>query len=63
MATRTSIGSRAWINPFTGSFPSNANNHTGHNHDGVSHRILVEDERPEHNAESGRDLFWRSRIH
>src|SRR5882757_2093085 len=36
-----SIGSRAWINPFTGSFPSNANNHTGHHHDGVSHRIRV----------------------
>jgi len=37
-----SIGSRAWINPFTGSFPSTANNHSGHTHDGVSHRILVE---------------------
>jgi hypothetical protein len=37
-----SIGSRAWVNPFTGSFPSNANDHSGHNHDGVSHRILVE---------------------
>jgi len=37
-----SIGSRAWVNPFTGSFPSTANNHSGHNHDGVSHRILVE---------------------
>jgi hypothetical protein len=36
------IGSRAWINPFTGSFPSSANDHSGHNHDGVSHRILVE---------------------
>src|SRR5438094_6356533 len=36
------IGSRAWINPFTGSFPSNANDHSGHVHDGVSHRILVE---------------------
>ena len=36
------IGSRAWINPFTGSFPQNANNHTGHSHNGVSHRILVE---------------------
>jgi hypothetical protein len=36
------IGSRAWVNPFTGSFPSNADNHTGHNHDGVSHRIRVE---------------------
>jgi hypothetical protein len=37
-----SIGSRAWVNPFTGAFPSNANDHTAHNHDGVSHRILVE---------------------
>ena len=36
------IGSRAWVNPFTGSFPSNANDHSGHNHDGVSHRIRVE---------------------
>src|SRR5437016_1680532 len=35
------IGSRAWINPFTGNFPSNANDHSGHTHDGVSHRILV----------------------
>jgi len=39
---QNSIGSRAWINPFTGSFPSNANNHNNHIHDGVSHRILVE---------------------
>jgi hypothetical protein len=30
------------VNPFTGSFPSAANNHSGHNHDGVSHRIRVE---------------------
>jgi len=37
-----SIGSRAWVNPFTGSFPSTANNHSGHSHNGVSHRILVE---------------------
>jgi hypothetical protein len=35
------LGSRAWINPFTGSFPSTANNHSGHAHDGVSHRIRV----------------------
>src|SRR5215472_16582779 len=40
--SQSSIGSRAWINPFTGSFPSNANDHSGHVHDGVSHRILVE---------------------
>jgi hypothetical protein len=36
------IGSRAWVNPFTGNFPSNPNDHSGHSHDGVSHRILVE---------------------
>ena len=36
------IGSRAWVNPFTGNFPSTANDHGGHNHNGVSHRILVE---------------------
>ena len=35
------IGSRAWTNPFTGSFPSNANNHSGHNHTGTSHRVAV----------------------
>jgi hypothetical protein len=39
---QNSIGSRAWINPFTGNFPSNANEHSGHIHNGVSHRILVE---------------------
>ena len=43
------LGSRAWINPFTGAFPSGgtsgayvANNHTGHAHTGTSHRILTE---------------------
>jgi hypothetical protein len=35
------IGSRAWVNPFTGNFPSGADDHTNHNHDGVSHRIRV----------------------
>ena len=39
---QTLIGSRAWINPFTGSFPSTADDHTGHVHDDVSHRIRVE---------------------
>ena len=38
----TNLGSRAWVNPFTGSFPSSANNHAGHSHTGTSHRILVE---------------------
>jgi hypothetical protein len=38
------LGSRAWVNPFTGFFPSNPNpnDHNGHVHNGVSHRIIVE---------------------
>jgi hypothetical protein len=39
------IGSRAWVNPFTGSFPTNANDHSGHVHaptNTLAHRILVE---------------------
>src|SRR5438034_2548826 len=35
------LGSRAWVNPFTGAMPSTAANHNGHVHDGVSHRIRV----------------------
>jgi hypothetical protein len=42
-----SLGSKAWINPYTGFFPRNDsatpnNNHTGHTHTGPSHRILTE---------------------
>jgi hypothetical protein len=41
--SQTGIGSRAWVNPFTGVFPgSTCNNHSGHTHDVTSHRILVE---------------------
>ena len=40
-ASQTGIGSRAWVNPFTGSFPSSANNHSGHRHTGTSHRVTV----------------------
>src|SRR2546430_1560529 len=41
--SQTGIGSRAWVNPFTGSFVgSTANNHSGHTHDVTSHRILVD---------------------
>ena len=41
--SQTGIGSRAWVNPFTGSFPgSTANNHSGHSHDVTSHRMLVD---------------------
>jgi hypothetical protein len=38
------IGSRAWVNPFTGNFPpgNTSNDHTGHAHDVTSHRILVD---------------------
>jgi hypothetical protein len=39
------LGSRAWINPFTGFFPSGtnvANAHGSHSHVGPSHRILTE---------------------
>jgi hypothetical protein len=37
------LGSRAWVNPFTGFFPSNPRpeTHAGHVHTGTSHRILV----------------------
>jgi hypothetical protein len=41
------IGSRAWVNPFTGNFPAGnppggSNDHGGHTHDVTSHRILVD---------------------
>jgi hypothetical protein len=41
------LGSRAWINPFTGAFPRNDsptpnNSHGDHTHTGPSHRILTE---------------------
>src|SRR5204862_2440130 len=41
-ASQDGLGSRAWINPFTGAYPSNAADHTGHSHTGTTHRILVE---------------------
>src|SRR4029077_10328149 len=41
-ASQDGLGSRAWVNPFTGVFPLSANNHSGHVHTGTSHRILVE---------------------
>ncbi|CAN5794225.1 hypothetical protein BH20VER1_BH20VER1_00240 [soil metagenome] len=40
-ASQNGLGSRAWVNPFTGAFPSNARDHTGHSHNGISHRLLV----------------------
>ncbi len=39
--SQSGIGSRAWVNPFTGVFPSTARDHTGHSHTSVSHRLMV----------------------
>jgi hypothetical protein len=41
------LGSRAWVNPYTGVYPRGdsqtpPNNHGGHNHLGPSHRIVTE---------------------
>src|SRR6266513_1411993 len=41
------IGSRAWVNPFTGNFPAGnppggSDDHPDHSHDVTSHRILVD---------------------
>ncbi len=43
-AGQGTLGSRAWVNPFTGAFPSNARDHTGHNDVGSTptHRVLVQ---------------------
>ncbi|HEV2843106.1 MAG TPA: hypothetical protein VGW39_17435 [Chthoniobacterales bacterium] len=41
-ASQSGLGSRAWVNPFTGAFPSTAGSHSGHSHNGTSHRIVVE---------------------
>ena len=40
-AGQNGIGSRAWVNPFTGAYPSTANDHSGHVHAAVSHRVTV----------------------
>src|SRR3989454_1458963 len=38
-ASQGGLGSRAWVNPFTGAFPGSPSpaNHTGHRHTGTSH--------------------------
>jgi hypothetical protein len=41
-ATASELSSRAWVNPFTGAFQSESRDHTGHTHNGTSHRLLVE---------------------
>jgi len=41
-ATQGDLGSRAWINPFTGVLQATARDHTGLIHTGTSNRLLVE---------------------
>jgi hypothetical protein len=41
-STADGLGSRSWVNPFTGAYPSTAANHSNHTHNGTTHRILVE---------------------
>lgn len=45
-AGQSGLGSRAWVNPFTGVYPRGdsttpPNSHSGHSHNGTSHRALV----------------------
>jgi hypothetical protein len=54
---QTGIGSRAWVNPFTGGYPSTANNHSSHSHDGVSHRVRVEIDDLNQNLNQGATYF------
>jgi hypothetical protein len=35
------LGSRAWVNPFSASFPSSSDDHSGHTHTNTSHRVTV----------------------
>jgi hypothetical protein len=41
--SQNGLGSRAWVNPFTGVFPGSPSpaNHAGHSHTGASHRVTV----------------------
>jgi hypothetical protein len=41
--SQSGLGSRAWVNPFTGVFPGSPSpaKHTSHNHTGTSHRVTV----------------------
>jgi len=43
-ASQSGLGSRAWVNPFTGFYPSTARDHTGHSDSSAAatHRALVE---------------------
>src|ERR1044072_5128949 len=43
-ASQNGLGSRAWVNPFTGVFPSTARDHTGHADSSAAptHRALID---------------------
>src|SRR5436190_20375811 len=41
-AQQSRLGSRAWVHPFTGAYPSTAADHSGHSETAVTHRVLVE---------------------
>src|SRR5205085_9441226 len=41
-ASQGGLGSRAWVNPFTGAYPSTSASHSSHTHTGTTHRLLVE---------------------
>jgi hypothetical protein len=56
-ADQFQIGSRAWVNPFTGAFSSGANDHSGHAHDSVSHRVRVEVNDLNQNLNQGSTYF------
>ena len=63
------LGSRAWVNPFTGAFPGGvtpttgeptAQDHSGHSHSGVSHRLVVEAADLDTNLNAGATYYAES---
>ncbi len=40
--SQSRLGSRAWVNPFTGAYPSNSCNHGSHSHTDTTHRLIVD---------------------
>ncbi len=39
--SQSGLGARAWVNPFTGAYPTTARDHSGHGETGISHRVVV----------------------
>jgi len=42
-ATQSNLGARSWVHGFKGTFPNTANNHAGHSHNAIDHRLQVAD--------------------